>query len=235
MVLKDKQSSSANLTIKDCLPLIILIISVLCFQILGSYLANQVLDFGKFKTLWVILRIICPFAVILLLSIPIRHLYFSRPLINRQNSILLFIAFVLVLAIFAYLQLFADDYIEYYRNGRSLELLRAQKRFEGFLLFTLSTIIGWEILHRGFLLGGLQYCLSHHLRVQPFVAAVIAILFVCVFEALFHIKKPMIEALGMIIASPLLCILTIKTKSLWPALILHLGIELAFAVSVYLY
>ncbi len=231
-----KNSSMANdLSIKDCYATIILIISVLFFQILGSYLANHVLDLGKFKTLWVILRIVCPFVIILLLSIPLRHLYFSFPRINRKNSILLLMAAFAVLAIFAYLQLFADDYINYYRKGQSLEALRAQGKFEGFLLFTLSTIIGWEILHRGFLLGGLQYCFSHHLRIQPFVAAAIAILFVCVFEALFHIKKPMIEALGMIVASPVLCLLTIKTNSIWPALILHLAIELAFAISVYLY
>ena len=58
---------------------------------------------------------------------------------------------------------------------------------------------------------------------------------VCIFEVLFHIKKPIYEAIGMIVASPLLSYLTIKTRSLWPALTFHLLIELMFGFSAFYY
>jgi len=92
---------------------------------------------------------------------------------------------------------------------------------------------GWEFLHRGVLLGGVLYCLRQYMDTPEKTAIVVAVLVVCIFEVLFHIKKPMYESFPFIPASILLSWLTIRTGSLWPAMLLHFSIELNFAFAAY--
>jgi membrane protease YdiL (CAAX protease family) len=223
------------LSAKMAAPFCILLIVILLLQVIGVYVSNNFLASGGFKGYWVLSRLVFPFVLVFLLAIPLKQLYFSKPTINRENLLLMAVFFGLLLCLFIYLQFFAADYFSHYRHGRSLEDLREAGKFQRFLIFTASTIIGWEVLHRGFLLGGGQYCLTKHYKLNPMAAAIIMIIIVCIFEVLFHIKKPIYEAIGMIIASPLLSYLTIKTRSLWPALTFHLLIELAFGFSVFYY
>jgi membrane protease YdiL (CAAX protease family) len=224
-----------SLTIKMAAPFCILLIVILLTQVVGVYVSNNFLASGGVKGYWIISRLIFPFVLVLLLAIPLKQLYFSKPTINRENLLLMAAFLGLLLCLFVYLQFFAADYLSYYRHGSSLEGLREAGKFQRFLIFTVSTIIGWEVLHRGFLLGGGQYCLTQHYKINPTAAAVIITVIVCIFEVLFHIKKPIYEAIGMIFASPLLSYLTIKTRSLWPALTFHLLIELAFGFSAFYY
>ncbi|WP_282109852.1 CPBP family glutamic-type intramembrane protease [Shewanella algicola] len=223
------------LSVKMAAPFCILLLVVLLSQVVGVYVSNSFLASGGFKGYWILSRLVLPFIVVFLLAIPLKHLYFSRPTINRETLIFMGVLFGLLLCLFIYLQFFAADYLSHYRHGRSLEGLRESGAFQRFLIFTASTIIGWEIIHRGFLLGGGQYCLTKHYKVNPAAAAVIMTIIVCIFEVLFHIKKPIYEAVGMIFASPLLSCLTLKTRSLWPALTFHLLIELAFGFSAFYY
>ena len=224
-----------TLSFKMAAPFCVLLGTILLVQVVGVYVSNSVLAFEGFKGYWVLSRLVFPFILAFLLAIPLKHLYFSKPHINRENLMIMSVFIGLLLCVFVYLQFFAADYLSHYRNGRSLESLREAERFLRFLIFTASTIIGWEIIHRGFLLGGGQYCLTKHYKINPVAAAIIMVVIVCIFEVLFHIKKPIYEAVGMIIASPLLSYLTIKTRSLWPALTFHLLIELAFGFSAYYY
>jgi len=224
-----------TLSIKMAAPFCILLGAILLLQVIGVYISNSVLASGGFKGYWVLSRLVFPFILVFLLAIPLKHLYFSKPHINRENLIMMGIFTGLLLCLFIYLQFFAADYLSHYRHGRSLESLREAERFQRFLIFTASTIIGWEVIHRGFLLGGGQYCLTKHYKINPTAAAIIMTVIVCIFEVLFHIKKPIYEAVGMIVASPLLSYLTIKTRSLWPALTFHLLIELAFGFSAFYY
>lgn len=228
---KQDQTISAKMAAPFC----ILLIVILLIQVIGVYVSNSFLASGGFKGYWVLSRLVLPFLVVFLLAIPLKSLYFSKPVITRENLIMMAIFTGLLLCLFIYLQFFAADYLSHYRHGRSVEALREAGKFDRFLIFTASTIIGWEILHRGFLLGGGQYCLTKHYKLNPTAAAIIMTVIVCIFEVLFHIKKPIYEAIGMIVASPLLSYLTIKTRSLWPALTFHLLIELAFGFSAFYY
>jgi membrane protease YdiL (CAAX protease family) len=228
---KQDQTISAKMAAPFC----ILLIVILLIQVIGVYISNSFLASGGFKGYWVLSRLVLPFLVVFLLAIPLKSLYFSKPVITRENLIMMAIFTGLLLCLFIYLQFFAADYLSHYRHGRPVEALREAGKFDRFLIFTASTIIGWEILHRGFLLGGGQYCLTKHYKLNPTAAAIIMTVIVCIFEVLFHIKKPIYEAIGMIVASPLLSYLTIKTRSLWPALTFHLLIELAFGFSAFYY
>lgn len=222
-------------TIKNLAPFCVLIAVLMLLQVIGAYIGKEFLAWERVKGYWILSRLVIPFILILLLAIPLRSLYFSKPVITRDNVKLIYISVFMLLCILIYLQFFAGDYLSHYRRGYSLERLREAEKFLGFLVFTASTLIGWEVLHRGFLLGGGQYCLTEHYKLHPTAAAVIMVVIVCIFEVLFHIKKPIYEALGMLVASPFLSYLTIKTRSLWPALTFHLMIELIFGFSAFYY
>lgn len=222
-------------TVKSLAPFCVLLGVLLLLQVIGSYIGKEFLAWDRIKGYWILSRLVIPFILVLLLAIPLKNLYFSKPIINRSNVNFMLFAVFLLLLLLVYLQFFAGDYLSHYRRGYSLERLRETGKFFGFLVFTASTLIGWEVLHRGFLLGGGQYCLTEHYKLHPTAAAVIMVVIVCIFEVLFHIKKPIYEAIGMLIASPLLSYLTIKTRSLWPALTFHLMIELIFGFSAFYY
>lgn len=229
-----------SLTPKQMAPFIILVLSLMLIQVVGAYIGSSFLALEGLKGYWLIGRLLLPLVIITMLAIPLRSLFLALPRFNQQqidkpSLIIIVIAVLGLIGLSIYLQFFAADYLNHYRRGASLEMLREAERFQRFLIFTLSTLIGWEILHRGFLLGGGLYCLTAHYRIQPQAAMVIIIMIVCLFEVLFHIKKPIYEALGMVIASPLLSYLTIKCRSLWPALTIHLMIELIFGFSAYYY
>ena len=214
-------------------PIFILVVSAILLQLFGHYFAGKLLVFDSFLALWPIVRIVLPAFLLLLLAIPLRVLSLSLPRFDRQ-SFYVVLACTIGLALLAiYLGNFADDYLNYYRKGVPIEYLRQTQRFERFMLFTCSTLIAWEIFHRGFLLGALNYCLQHHMQIHEKSAHVIAMLFIAVFEALFHIKKPMLESMPLVFASMVLTWLTLKTGSLWPALIIHLAIEIIFGYSAY--
>lgn len=100
-----------------------------------------------------------------------------------------------------------------------------------FLLFTLSTTLPWELLHRGFLLFGVRRTLAAG-GIDARAAAGIALLFTLVFEVTQHLVKPPLEALALFVGSPLLSWLAFRTDSLLIPLAAHLVIEALFYVLV---
>ncbi len=214
-------------------PFFLLVATLLLFQLLGSYFAGQILRFDSFMGLWVLLRLVLPFGLVLLLGIPLSKLYFGKPRFDKQSLWIVSLAGLALAGLFVYLNWFGEDYLAYYRHGQSLEQLQAMGRFQSFMIFTASTLVGWEILHRSFLLGGIQYSLHRFMQVPERSAMFIAIMTVAVFEAMFHIKKPIYESIPMVFASLLLSWLTIKTRSVWPALTIHLGIEVIFGYAAF--
>lgn len=211
-----------------------LILSALLLQLIGHYFASKYLVIGSFYTLWPILRIVIPVAILIILAIPLRTLSFQLPRFDKQSLAVVFVAVLGLLLMTFYLANFADAYLSYYRKGATLEYLQSTQRFERFMVFTVSTVIAWEIFHRGFLLGALRFLLSQKMAVQQKSADIIAMLFLSTFESLFHIKKPMAESIPLIFASLALSWLTIRTGSLWPALIIHFMIEVIFGYSAYI-
>ncbi len=214
-------------------PFILLVTVLLLSQLFGSYFAGQLLRYDSFMGLWVLLRLVLPFALVLVLGIPLSKLYFGMPRFDRQSLWIVSVAAVALVGLFVYLNWFGEAYLAYYRHGQSLAQLQAAGRFQSFMIFTASTLIGWEILHRSFLLGGIQYSLFRFMQVPERSAMFIAIVTVCVFEAMFHIKKPIYESIPMVLASLVLSWLTIRTRSVWPALTIHLAIEVIFGYAAF--
>ncbi len=228
-------SPSVNTTHKiNHIPLISIIICALLFQLIGHYFATKFFVYDSFLALWPFLRIVLPVVLLLLVAIPLRVFNMGVPTFDKKSGIVVALSCLGLCFLAIYLGNFADDYLSYYRKGASIELLRKLGRFERFMMFTASTLIAWEIFHRGFLLGSLRYCFTKHLQIQQRSSDIIAMLFVASFEALFHIKKPMHESIPLIFASLILSWLTIRTKSLWPALIIHLAIEVIFGYSAFI-
>src|SRR6185295_535809 len=96
---------------------------------------------------------------------------------------------------------------------------------QGWILFVLSTTIAWELLHRGLLLFGLRYLLSSERGAAQASFDSFACAVVCVFETLFHVVKPAPEALGMMVFSPALSLLALRTGSIVLPAIVHTVLE----------
>ncbi len=228
-------SQSQPITLRMALPFCLLLGILLVSEVIGIYIGQSFLANEGFKGYWLLNRIVIPFIVVYLLAIPLKNLYLSKPQLSLISPYFIGFCVLALISLSVYLQFFAENYLQYYRNGRSLEILHEINRFQRFAIFTASTIIGWELLYRGFILGGGQYCLTKHLHVEASVATFIMAVIVCICEVTFHLNKPIFESLGMVITSPLLCYLTIKTRSLWPAMVIHLMIEFIFGFSAYVY
>lgn len=225
----------SSITLKTALPFCLLMSILLVAEVIGIYIGHSFLANEGFKGYWVLSRMVLPFIVVLMLSIPIKSLYLSKPKLSHISPYFIGFCILALLGLLVYLQFFAEDYLQYYRNGRSLEILHEINRFQRFSIFTASTVIGWELLYRGFILGGGQYCLVKHLHIETSAAIFMMAVIICICEVTFHLQKPIFESLGMVIASPLLTYLTAKTRSLWPAMAIHLMIEFIFGFSAYVY
>ncbi len=83
------------------------------------------------------------------------------------------------------------------------------------LFWILSWLIGWEFLHRYVLLRAVS-------RISPAWGW----LLVPLCEGAYHLQKPLLEAGGMVLLSLLLTHWTLRRRTLMPALLAHLLIEL---------
>jgi hypothetical protein len=116
-----------------------------------------------------------------------------------------------------------------------------------FAFFTISTNLPWEFLHRGFLLFGLektlrsfepQFYIEKQNENQPGAikpidnSGFLAMMFVLVFETVYHFSKPAMEALGMSAASILLSVIALKSRSIFYPMLLHACIEIFFGASI---
>ena len=204
----------------------ILIGTSLLVQLLGRYHAHHY-AIGHFYYSWVFLRIIIPLIIIKSLRIPFSEMGLGPP---KNNRFLIFLGAVSLLGLLAiYFLIHASpQYLGYYAKGwGALD----SRRLTNFMVFTLSTLTGWEFLHRSFLLMGIVYILEKRHRVEKSLAHQTAILIVWTFEVLFHFIKPQMEATGMLLGSPVLSYITLKTGSIWPAFLIHLGVEVVFILS----
>jgi hypothetical protein len=204
----------------------ILIGMALLIQLFGRYHAHDY-TIGHFYYSWVLLRIIIPLIVIRAMRIPFSKLGLGLPIFDKFLKILCIIAFLGLFGIYLVIH-FSPQYLGHYSKAfGSFE----SERFVNFMIFTLSTLTGWEFLHRSFLLMGVVYLLGRDNRVGETTLHQIAVLIVWIFEVLFHFIKPQMEAVGMLLGSPFLSYITLKTGSIWPAFLIHLGVEIVFILS----
>ena len=87
------------------------------------------------------------------------------------------------------------------------------------LIWLSSWLIGWEFLHRVFLMRYLQVVLG---RIGP--------CFIPAFEFIFHLQKSIPEALGMLLLSIVLTYWTYKRKNVLLPFLAHLSIEITLLV-----
>jgi len=180
---------------------------------------------GNFSWLHVILRVGAP-TLLMAFFLPFgwRNLGLQWPSLPKK-------AWIIILGLLALTTLavmstkFLPDYVGYYQH---MQRGHPWDAFQRFGVFTLSTLIPWEILHRGFLLFGLFYLLKDHKDLQW----VLPICIVAVFEVAFHFTKPYPEALGLLIASPIFSYIGLKSGSLLVPLLIHLWIEVVFAATM---
>lgn len=200
--------------------------SALLIQLLGRYHAHN-FTIGHFYYSWVFLRIVVPFFLIWMLRIPIAQIGLSLPTFDRFLMVLAILTLFGLAGIYLII-LFSPQYLGYYANAFGPF---DGSRIANFMIFTLSTLTGWEFLHRSFLLMGIVYILGRNDRGDTTTARQTAVVIVWTFEVLFHLIKPKMEAVGMLLGSPFLSYVTLKTGSIWPAFLIHLGVEIVFILS----
>lgn len=210
---------------RNALPIVIG--SALLIQLVGRYHAHE-FTIGHFYYGWVVLRIAIPLVIIHRLGAPFAKIGLGLPADTRFLRLLGVITPVGLGAVYLILK-FSPEYLGHYAavfGGSS------GARLVNFTVFTLSTLPGWEFLHRGFLLMGTAYFLQKNDGLEPAASHRSAVMMVWVFEVMFHLVKPPMEAFGMLLGSPLLSYVTIRTGSIWPAAAIHLGVETVFILAV---
>jgi hypothetical protein len=204
----------------------VLIGSALLIQVLGRYHAHA-FSIGHFYYSWILLRIVLPLLLVRALGIPFGALGLGLPAFDRFFKILCILTLFGLFGVYLVIH-FSPTYLGHYAKGWGAV---EAHRFGNFMVFTLSTLTGWEFLHRSFLLMGTVYILGRHGGISESTTRQAAVSIVWSFEVLFHLLKPRMEALGMLIGSPFLSYITLKTGSIWPAFLIHLGVEIVFILS----
>ncbi len=213
-------------------PFLIIIAAAIMIQLLGRYHATDIFVFKRyFYTLWIVLRIGLPFIIILLLAIPFSRLGFRLPEIDKKMAVGVGVIFGLLIVGFAGVQ-FYQGYFHSYANVFHSGAMNGYSRFVNFLIFTTSTLIAWEIFHRGFLLMGVRYVLAEKEGVNDATAIQVAIALVWVFEVVYHFIKPEPEAFGLFIGSPVLSYIAIRSKSIILPFLIHLSVEMLFITAL---
>ncbi len=209
-------------------PFVIIIFTALTVQLIGNYFAKSYFIFGNdFYGLWVVLRIVVPVCVVLYLRIPFKALGLGLPKIDKPLQKNMLVMLIILFVVFAGI-FFIRDYFSHYSGSFSGFGYTRASRFISFMIFTSSTLPGWEFIHRGFLLMGLIYVFTEHEKISGEKAMKFAICIVWIFEVVFHFIKPPVEALGLLAGSPILSYIAIRTRSIWTAFACHLLVELLF-------
>lgn len=207
-----------------------LVLCLLLLQLIGSYYASEYFVFNGFMVLWVVLRIVFPVIFLAPLKIPLHYFNIRKPERFKHDTLFYLVIVAMFVGLYLFFKFAGTEYLSYYTNGFSFD---SKRRFIRFLLFTTSTLVGWEVLHRVFLLGGMRYTLSEKMGVSLAIAERISIITVCVFEVLYHLQKPIYESVSMVLASVFLTKLTLLCRSIVPALLIHLVIEIMFGYATY--
>ncbi len=227
---KDSKRNTPTLPLSS--PFFIIIFSCLVAQFLNHYYAVQFRIGPHFYYGYLMTCFGIPLIMILLLKIPFSQLGLGLPKIDRKTGRILLILFIALLVLFVSARIFQVFlFHEYTRKFISVDSEKFSQ-FINFSFFTLSTLPSWEFLHRAFLLFGLRYALSEHTEIPEDHIQKIAVTIVWIFEVMFHLVKPEYETLGMLVGSPVLSYLAIKTRSVWTAFLLHFYVEMLFIAAI---
>lgn len=210
---------------------LVIIATALMAQLIGTYHASSLIVGNYFYLLWVIVRIVLPLGVLVALKIPLSRIGLGVPRFEPLTRKLVIGAVIVLVAAFGGIY-FIKGYFTFYSSAFAEPGGGSFGRFVNFMIFTSSTLTGWEFLHRGFLLMGIYYILTERDGIPADVAARIAMAVAWVFEVVFHFVKPELEAVGLLVGSPLLSWLALRMGSIWVPFLLHFLVELLFIATL---
>lgn len=212
--------------------LLALIVTVLLVQGFVRYWGqvDPALRFGSFFYATAGVRLLVPLAVLLALGVSWRQLGFGRPRVPRSREAARLFAGFVVVTVLALVLMQLEAYRSAYSGVRVGDL---GSRLQRFAAFALSTTIPWEILHRGYLLHGVRELCTRG-GIDTNRSATLAIAFTLCFEVLFHLTKPALEALALVVGSPVLSWLAFRYRSIWIPLLIHVWIEGLWFVAIWL-
>lgn len=151
---------------------------------------------------------------------------FGLPRISRRLSALLIVCALLLPAIISVI-LLSPDYLRAYSFYRNPEISPGAK-LSHFAQFIFSTLPAWTFLLRGVILFGVSRYLIREHKMKDRSAELICLLVVMGIEVIYHFLKPEFEAFGMLVASPVLSWLALRTRSVWTPFFVHLYLETCF-------
>ncbi|MBF0546763.1 MAG: hypothetical protein HQM08_20115 [Candidatus Riflebacteria bacterium] len=206
----------------------------LIVQFIVRYFGQEYVSFDGFHTVIFFSRLLIPILVAYFLGLSLSDLGLSMPTGGKKwVGGFLFLLGLITVAVFWGISLESTYKFYLVKYGA---LRNAQVAFVKLsLLFTFSTTLPWEFFHRGFLLFGLQKSLSEALPSEDsgfVLSGFLAMMFLWVFEVIFHFSKPAPEAFGMAIVSIALSYVALISRSILYPLLLHVYIELVFLVAV---
>jgi hypothetical protein len=208
----------------------ILILCTLIVQLSARY-ASPLWVTGHFYWIPFLARLGPPLVLaFFILKLSSKDLLLGLPQMSRVAWVWTIVALIVIPLVVSFIR-WDPSYLAAYPQYTNDEIPAAD-RLERFGLFTLSTFFSWALIHRGFLLGGMRRLLIRELKISESAAAGLAILWTTCFEVLYHLIKPGLEAWGLLIFSPLLSYLALKTRSLWLPTLLHLYLELCFILTL---
>lgn len=206
--------------------IIVLIFSALLVQLLSRYYSSFFV-INHFNLLSVLLRFGVPVVLSLLVfKFSFKQLGFSLPIMKGKYWFFFFVSLLLI-PIVMKLSHLSSSYFDYYSDSFADSRVNFEARLKAFSQFTLSTLFGWEFVHRSYLLLGL-FCLFQRAKLQKGLSESLALSITTSFEVLYHFLKPDLESWGMLLASPVFCLITFRTRSILLPVILHLYIEIIF-------
>jgi len=208
----------------------VLILAVLLVQVVSRYHLDWLVT-DHFYWVPFILRFLVPVLLVqLYFHFSWRDLGLGFPQMSRSAWIWILLALILIPLIVSTVR-WSPSYISAYPQYTNDDISVAG-RLQRFGFFTLSTFFAWAFLHRAFLLGGLRLLLQSEGKLKERMAMGIAILWTMTFEVVYHLMKPEQEAAGLLIFSPLLSYVAIRTRSIWVPTFLHLYLEACFIFTL---
>ncbi len=215
----------------DAQSLSILVISTILALLIGRYYHPYFIWPGGFQYG----RTLCFIGIPLLLHFfyfrgSAQQLGTNRPQLDSRIKKLIIGIIVFLPLVITVIKL-DSAYLSYYSHYTNSEI-NLSRRLLNFFLITTSTIIGWEFLLRGYFCFGLKNWMNKKLHASEVVTSALIILWIMSIEVIYHFLKPSLESWGMLLASPILTWIALKTKSFWPSLFIHLYIEGVFFFTI---
>ena len=132
-----------------------------------------------------------------------------------KTYVILFLLIFPLILFFSYNEHFQATY-PFFKLAKGYESQFSWQRFLGWELIYGLQFLGVEFFFRGFILHGLKKTAGH------FAIAAMVLPY-----CMIHFGKPMPEAIGSIVAGYILGYLSLKSKNIFPGMILHISVALS--------